>query len=527
MPHIEPVSSQDSPVRNEVSLVTQQYRDLLHRANNLLDRLSGVGGKRKDYSDAVDKARQWLRDAEPRAHKVLNEPIGADPKTVEEQLQNARGLNNEFVANGRLIDNAKQATSALLMSLEGQISPSDMSRLEEPVIELDQKYNQLSSALADRCQELDTALVQSQGVQDALDGLVAWLNSAENQFKSLQKPASLIKERLEEQLREHRVFQSEIDTHISSVDSVYMSASELIVSTSNARIAKKIETKLNDVKNRFEKLLERTQKRGEFLEEVNQNLSVFNSQASQFEQWYTGILEIVESREFTKLSVDEYAVRMRDIAANRDDKRGLFEDIIHGGKDLVNKRDVTDTAPVRDRIKSLENQWRDLNALLDEKQKLSKQRAECLNTYESLKEKVNEWLSRMESKVSRLEVVAVEIETLKRQNEELKPIAKEYKDFAPTIDKLNDAGTLYDSLLRGDRPETPTRRRTQPYSPTKRPSSGSCTYIYCLVSNVLTNFYYFSETRVTRRTISFANQGTSNSVPNFTRRIKWILLTQI
>lgn len=95
-------------MRSEVSLVTQQYRDLLHRANNLLDRLSGVGGKQREYSDAVDKARKWLRDAEPRANKVLSEPIGADPKTVEEQLHNARSLNNEFVANGKLIDNAKQ-----------------------------------------------------------------------------------------------------------------------------------------------------------------------------------------------------------------------------------------------------------------------------------------------------------------------------------------------------------------------------------------------------------------------------------
>lgn len=108
LPHIEPYSSQDSPVRSEVSLVTQQYRDLLHRANNLSDRLSGVGGKQREYSDALDKARDWLRDAEPRAHKLLNEPIGGDPKTVEDQLNSAKTLNNEFVANGRLIDNAKQ-----------------------------------------------------------------------------------------------------------------------------------------------------------------------------------------------------------------------------------------------------------------------------------------------------------------------------------------------------------------------------------------------------------------------------------
>ncbi|XP_031356417.1 dystonin isoform X4 [Photinus pyralis] len=468
LPHIEPLSSQDSPIRNEVSYVTQQYRDLLHRANNLSDRLSGVGSRQRDYTDALDKARQWLRDVEPKVNKVLNEPIAGDPKGVEDQLNKAKTLNNEFIANGRLIDNIKQALDSLLRSLEGQLSPVEMSRLEQPVIELDQKYKQLGNALAERCQELDTALVQSQGVQDALDGIVNWLNSAENQFKNLQRPASLIKDRLEEQLREHRVFQSDIDTHISSIDSVYLSASELIVSTSNARVAKQIETKLNDVKVRFEKLFDRTQKRAEFLEDVNSNLSVFLTHSTQFEQWYSGIVELLDSRDFAKLSIQEYTTRMSDIAANRDGKRELFDSTIRDGKDLVNKRDVTDTAPVRDRIKAMENQWKELNSLLDEKHKLSLQRAEQLNIYEGLRLQVSEWLTKMETRMTRLEIVALDMETLRLQNDELKPIAKEYRDYAVTIDKVNDVGNSYDNLVKSERPDSPTKKRTQAYSPTKR-----------------------------------------------------------
>lgn len=115
LPHIEPLSSQDSPVRNEVSYVTQQYRDLLHRANNLSDRLSGVGGCRRDYNDAVEKARLWLREIEPRVNKVLNEPIAGDPKGVEDQLNKAKSLNNEFIANGRLIDNAKHVSCTFML----------------------------------------------------------------------------------------------------------------------------------------------------------------------------------------------------------------------------------------------------------------------------------------------------------------------------------------------------------------------------------------------------------------------------
>lgn len=312
--------------------------------------------------------------------------------------------------------------------------------------------------------------MQSQGVQDALDSIIAWLTLAESQFKNIQRPASLIRERLEEQLREQRVFQSDIETHVSSIDSVYLSASELISSSSNARVAKRIESKLQDVRSRFEKLYDKSQKRLVFLEDIYTQLQGFNEEAKQFEEWYSGIVDILESRDLPKLSIEEYSHRMREVAKNRDDKRGLFEDVIKNGKELVNQRDVIDTAPVRDRVKAMENQWRDLNSILDEKQKLSKQRSEQLNTYESLREQVYEWLHKIEHKVARLESVAVEIETLKKQNDELKPITKEYRDYAGTIDKINDVGMLYDSLLRGDRSDSPSRRRSQGYSPTKRTS---------------------------------------------------------
>ena len=183
LPHKEPISSQDSPVRSEVTIVTAQYKDLLSRANNLSDRLSGVGGRQRDYHESLEKARAWLKEVEPKVHRVISEPIAAEPKQVEDQLMKAKALNNEFVANERLIDNAKSSVEALLRSLDGQLTPSEVNQLEEPVRALEDKYRQLSNALAEKCQELDTALVQSQGVQDALDGLVAWLNSAESQFK--------------------------------------------------------------------------------------------------------------------------------------------------------------------------------------------------------------------------------------------------------------------------------------------------------------------------------------------------------
>lgn len=61
------------------------------------------------------------------------------------------------------------------------------------------------------------------------------------------KPASLNKERLDEQIREQRLIHAEIESHRASLESVAYSAQDLINNSSNSRLAAKIQAKLSDV----------------------------------------------------------------------------------------------------------------------------------------------------------------------------------------------------------------------------------------------------------------------------------------
>lgn len=463
LPHIEPVPSAESPIRQEVSLVSAQYRELLHRANNLSDRLSGLGGRQREYQDALEKARNWLREIQPRVAGILNDPIAADPQTVQDQMNQTKALHNEFLSNGRLIDNCQLALSSLLKSLAGTLSPAEISNLEIPVEEVKDKYNQLLEALADRNKLLDTALVQSQGVQDALDSLVGWINGSEEKFKLHMKPASLIKERLLDQVREHRGLLADLESHRVSLESVTSSAQDLMVTASNARLAQKIETKLRDVTGRFEKLLEKAIKRGEFLEDVLSQLNKFTDEASSLEPELINLQETLESSEVAQLAADSFAHKMQELARIKEHLRPLYTDCTRLGKDLVGMRDVTDTGIVRERVQNLEKLWKSLDTTLDEKAKLSKLRAEHLFAYEGLKEDVLRWLGSIEHRVNNLPQVAVDVEVIKQQIEEVKPLVKEYRDYGPTIDKVNDLGAAYDALIAPDSP-----RKRSMFSPLKR-----------------------------------------------------------
>lgn len=462
--HVEPLASSESPIRKEVQLVSAQYKDLLHRANALSDRISGLGGRQREYHDALEKALSWLNAVHPRVAAALSDPIAADPLAVQEQMTEAKGLHNDFLTQGRLIDNVKHGLDALLKSLAGQLSPSEVSALEVPVEQLQDRYSQLLEALGDRCKLLDKALVQSQGVQDALDGLVNWVNQTEDKFKLQFRPASLIKDRLQDQIREHRTLLADLESHKASIESVSTSAVELMATASNARIAKKIEGKLQDVVGRHQKLLEKSLKRGEFLDEILTLLIKFTDESAHLEHELMQLNEALESRELSSLAAEELAHRMYELSRVKDNLRPTFEQCVRLGKDLIGQRDVTDTGIVRDTVKSLESLWKNLDSTLDEKARLTKQRAEHLSAYETIKDQVLVWLTSIENRTNALSPVSVDLEVIKRQTEELQPIVKEYRDYGPTIDKVNDIGAQYDALIR---PDSPARKRSA-YSPIKR-----------------------------------------------------------
>ncbi|XP_017146346.1 dystonin isoform X39 [Drosophila miranda] len=466
LPHVEPLASAESPIRQEVSLVSAQYKDLLNRVNALQDRVSGLGGRQREYQDALDKASEWLRSVHPRVSRLISEPIAGDPKAVQDQMIEAKALHNELLSSGRLVDNAQQALDNLLRSLGGQLSPMEINQLELPIADLKNGYQQLLDNLGEHCKNLDKTLVQSQGVQDALDSLGGWVSQAEDKYKLNLRPASLIKERLQEQIREHKVLLADLQSHQASIDSVQISAKHLLASASNARIAKKVEANLNDVTGKFEKLYEKVNKRGEFLDDVYIRLSRYLDEISTVEQRMGSLQEALDSRETSLLSTEELARRMHELSRDKDQLAPQYEECVRQGKDLISLRDVTDTGGLRDRIKALESQWRNINISIDERAKLSKQKAEQQLAYEGLKDQVLSWLASTEARVNGLPPVAIDLDRIRQQHDELKPICKDYRDYAPTIDKINDVGAQYDALIR---PESPARKRST-YSPIKRTS---------------------------------------------------------
>ena len=77
----------------------------------------------------------------------------------------------------------------------------------------------------------------------------------------------------------------------------------------------------------------------------------------------------------------------------------------------------------------------------------------------------------MERKLDEMDPCALEQDLLKRQIDEIKPLVKEHSDYSKTIEKLQELGLQYDSLLRGTFDQSPSRRQSvSPRRPSMSPS---------------------------------------------------------
>ncbi|RVE46943.1 hypothetical protein evm_008422 [Chilo suppressalis] len=322
----------DSAVREGAALARRRHSDLTARAQRLQDRLRGTAHLTKQYNLALEKAGKWINDIEPQVRSVLSEPVGGEPRAVESQLAKAKALHGEILSQGRLIDNAKDACDQLVKSLEGNLTPSEIRQLEVPIIDLTARYKDIDGAVSSKCAELEAALLQCQGLQDAAETQAHWLGQVENVFKNQMKPASLIRERLDEQVREQRITHGEVEARRAALAQLLSAARDAARAPSNARIARKLEQRAEEIYGRYEKLLERSIKRGQFLEEVSQELAIFSQQAATLEAAHTQLTEQADTRELARINADDLRARLADLAHFRDKQMPLLEECLRNGK---------------------------------------------------------------------------------------------------------------------------------------------------------------------------------------------------
>ncbi|XP_035222927.1 uncharacterized protein LOC118195713 [Stegodyphus dumicola] len=482
------IKTTESEVKSEVQEVTAVYHNLLNHVTRLTDNYSIICNKYRTYIEAVQKTVNWLNEVRKSSKKALEEPVADEPSLVQEQMDKIKLINMEVVGQGRLVENICQAFKILIDTLETcHVIPNEAKSIEQTVSSIQEDYIQLVNCIAERIKELQAALIHSQDIQGALDRILKWLEETETTMKMHNKPISLTIEKLDEQVQEFKILKSDIDNQKQSLDMLLSTASEL-TNNANPKLVRKVDSKVKEISKRFDKLCEKITKRGNLLEEISDSVRIFQAMVVQFEEWNSATLDRIESTDSVHLvDVDGFSSIIEYTLNQRNSKKDDFEQMIKIGKNLISKKDVSDVTLLKDKIQTLEQQWKNLGEILNEKKQMGKNRAEQLAAYEALRVKVLDWLLKIERDFETTEPIALDQSTLKKQSSEILGLLKEHSDYSSTVEKLNSLGTSCDTVVKGD--TSPKRKATSPIKKPSSPTRKSPPSMYLCASLTLTYFY--------------------------------------
>ena len=401
--------------RDKVRSSNERYSNLKASCDALMDRLQTARDRQRDFDDNMYRTQTELMSTEARARDMKAEPTAVEPHQVQEQLERVKAFRSEAFNQTKNLDDLRKSAKSLVEAMtELGADDNTIRHINDLVKSLERDHADLMDAMTAKSNTLQTALVQSQGIQEGIDGLLVWLREAEGTLNSM-KPISLSEDSLNDQAKDYQVLQADVETHEPSVKSVNRSGATM----SDPEMASAVYQKLQDLNNRFDTVAERCKERGDDIRSISKKLKDFNESATGLHQWITPMLETLESKETAHLDTPLFKQKLSEITSESRDKEDELERLRHLAGSLIQSPKTGDVSKVRDTLEKLEQNWQDLEDTLSDKRKEAGMREEQSSRFEDMKDSVLRWLTYVENRLDDLEPVAIDVEIIEKQIEEI------------------------------------------------------------------------------------------------------------
>eukprot|EP00058_Branchiostoma_floridae_P020780 XP_002606270.1 hypothetical protein BRAFLDRAFT_123699 [Branchiostoma floridae] len=211
-------------IKNLLISVQGRWERILSRYGERSRHLEDALKRARQFNDSWKKLMDWLDEAEN--HLDSEAPIGNDPDKIKAQLLKFKEFQRALAAKQPLYD----STMKTGRSLKDKGTPQDGQKLDEKLTELRDKWDLICAKSVDRQHTLEEALLFSGQFADALQALLDWLYKTEpNLAEDLPVHGDI--DTVLTLIGNHKVFQRELASRTSSVQTVRKQAREILNSS--------------------------------------------------------------------------------------------------------------------------------------------------------------------------------------------------------------------------------------------------------------------------------------------------------
>merc|ERR1719445_324865 len=255
-----------------------------------LDKLEQRGkGRDKDVDDMIAKVQAFydhfggvMDDIQEviREEKALGSVAG-DTATIKSQQEQFKQFQSRVVAAvSKEVDKCNRSSQGLIQSAASGVNTNAMEKDLETMNEL---WNSLKQALAERERKLDQGLLQSGKYGEALKGLMSWMDEMEGMMQN-QKPPSADYKVVKAQVQEQKFVQKLLNDRKGAVASLVKTGQEIAASADPAE-RRRIEGEVAALQERYGSLNQKCADRMDLLEDAMKMAKEYADKLGPIEKW--------------------------------------------------------------------------------------------------------------------------------------------------------------------------------------------------------------------------------------------------
>ncbi|XP_068423332.1 dystonin isoform X15 [Clinocottus analis] len=428
----------DKPViKKSLDEVNSAWENLNKTWKERVERLEEAMQSAVQFQDGLQGMFDWVDILESKLDTMS--PVGTDLETVKQQIVELKEFKGEAYQLQIEMERLNHQAGLLLKKVTDE---ADRCAIKEPMSELKMLWENLDEKIISRQHKLEGGLLALGQFQHALDELLAWMSHTEELLND-QRKAGGDPKAVEIELAKHHVLQNDVLAHKATVESVNKAGQDLVESTAGEE-ASSLQSKLENLNQRWKDILEKTGQRRQQLQSALLQAQGFHGEIEDMQQWLKDTeRQLLASKAVGGLpdTAREQLNAHLELCSAFEVKEELYQELMNKGHQLLAITPEGPDSNTEQDLANLKDKWEAVQGKATERKvKLEEALTLATDFHNSLQDFIN-WLTQAEQTLNMVSPASLIMDTIMFQIDEHKMFVTEVNSHREHIIELDKTGT--------------------------------------------------------------------------------------
>ncbi|XP_069582844.1 dystonin isoform X4 [Ranitomeya imitator] len=427
-------------VQSKLDMASENYKTLHAECNILGNNLKDLVDKYEHYKEASCGLLSGLQKSETTVQKRLAEPIAADTRNLQRQIEDTKLLCEQLSIHQVGVEKLKKSAEGLLNT----IMLLNKDEIQKPLDDIVERHNHVSQSVSDWNERLQITLTRSLSVQDGLDEMVDWMQSVEKDLKEHQQ-VPLNSSSIQEIISKNNMLEQDITSHQSSINAMNEKVKKFM-ETADSPAASSLKGKMDNLSERFFNATEQTRARSVKMEDLKSKVEQFEDLSGKVQSFLDTTLKALTEADGPGKDVTQLSHYMQETSNEVLEQKKSLEELHKLVNELCVHAVPGDKALVLEKVNTMVKRFHDLEEAVKAKEEDVSSCQAQMDSFQSLVHALKQWFSIVNNKIP-AEGRTLCLEDLSKHFSDMKNLQEEWTLKGPDVQKVNSKGTALCSLI--------------------------------------------------------------------------------